>query len=301
MSGSRKKQNDYLEPTRPPAGAAVATMAGCGVTAMRWWSALRQNRWFFLSWHPSIKVIPMNSAASPVRSRSCQRACAMVCSTAAMTATNGPKRWSIQGPANALADAMSVVCRRAAASRRSARPFRKENASGEDCAAWSGNASTTAGGDAIFTRAEKRPSSHSTSGSSISLSWKIRFGTAAWTTTAPCCSRGSFVINCYCVTVSAAADVTGRYSGFSTGCNYRTASSEYPCPCHPSHAGVFQFLFFVGGCVDLLEEVDVVSVVELVPVGDGGDRAAAAVGEGGDYALAEVGVEDFADADHLNE
>ena len=57
-------------------------------------------------------------------------------------------------------------------------------------------------------------------------------------------------------------------------------------------------MFFIGGRVDLLEEIDVIGIVQLVPVGDGGHRAAAIFGEGGDDLLPEVGVEDFADADH---
>ena len=50
--------------------------------------------------------------------------------------------------------------------------------------------------------------------------------------------------------------------------------------------------------MELIEKIDVIGVVELVPVGNGGDGAAAALGEGGDDFSAKVGVEDFADADH---
>ena len=54
-------------------------------------------------------------------------------------------------------------------------------------------------------------------------------------------------------------------------------------------------MFFVWRRGDLLQKIDVVSVVELIPIGDG---AAALLGQEGDDALAEVGVEDFADANH---
>src|SRR2546429_8146474 len=64
------------------------------------------------------------------------------------------------------------------------------------------------------------------------------------------------------------------------------------------HAGVFQLLLFIGGRVDLLKEIDVVGIVQLIPVGDGGDGAAATLREGGDDLLAEVGVDNFANADH---
>ena len=57
-------------------------------------------------------------------------------------------------------------------------------------------------------------------------------------------------------------------------------------------------MLFIGGRVDLLEEIDVVGIVQLIPVGDGGDGAAATLREGGDDLLPKVGVEDFANADH---
>jgi hypothetical protein len=75
--------------------------------------------------------------------------------------------------------------------------------------------------------------------------------------------------------------------------------SMHPDSVHCSHAGVFEFLFFFRFGGDFLEEIDVVGVVKLVPLGNRGRGAAAALGEGGDDLLAKIGVEDFADADHF--
>ena len=62
----------------------------------------------------------------------------------------------------------------------------------------------------------------------------------------------------------------------------------------------FQLLFFFGLGVDLLDQIDVVGIVKLIPIGNAGDRAAAALGEGGEDSLAKLRIENFADADHAH-
>src|SRR5262249_21161246 len=50
----------------------------------------------------------------------------------------------------------------------------------------------------------------------------------------------------------------------------------------------------------IVQQVNKVGVVQLEPVGNGGDRAAAALGQGRCDALPQVGVDDFTNADHAN-
>jgi len=57
---------------------------------------------------------------------------------------------------------------------------------------------------------------------------------------------------------------------------------------------IVQFVIF-----QLVQQIDVIGIIQFEPIGDGRDRATAALGEGGEDAFAKIGIEDFADADQL--
>src|SRR4051812_41826192 len=65
-----------------------------------------------------------------------------------------------------------------------------------------------------------------------------------------------------------------------------------------SHSRIVLIPPRVLGLADLVEQVDVVHVVQLPPVGDGADGHPAAFSQGGADLLAQLGVVDFAQADH---